>query len=385
MDTMRTTRADRATVNGPAARSDWRQMLAGASHLRMSYPGDTAVIGTRGRWLFAVIGTVVLLLFPLFASNFVLSVFTLIGFASVGALALNLLIGVTGQISIGSAAFLAVGGFSAAFFAIDLGLPLLVLLPLVAIISGLIGIIVGLPALRLRGLYLLMATLAMHYIVIYIANLYQSNSAGPAGFLLPIPEPLGIRIASPTSWYYVAIGFAALGGFIVTNLLRSRFGRAWLSIHHRDIAAEIIGIHVPRMKLLVFVWSSVLIGLQGVLSAYYLRVLDRESFTLDLAIQYIAMIVIGGMASVLGSYLGAVFVIGFPFLLTSLFGALPENFPFSGFVQHEIFEIQVAVYGAAIAATLLFEPQGLAGIWSRIGARVRRWPFKTEIEVYRES
>ena len=348
-------------------------------YLKRSYNADMEIFHTRNRKLLLALFILAILLLPFVVSKFTVNVLNLIALATLGALGLNLLIGVAGQIAIGSAAFLAIGSVGAVVFGRNLGLPFILVIPLSALCAATVGAVIGIPALRLRGLYLLMATMALHFIVNYAFNRYQSAAVGEVGFVLPRANLFGWTLQTPQHWYYVLVGVSAVAAIAVTNLLRSRFGRAWRAIHHRDIAAEIIGINVPRAKIQVFMVSAALTGVQGALLAYYMRIVSSDAFTFDVAVQYIAMIIIGGLGSVLGSYLGAVFVIGLPFLLQGLAEQLPKD---SGLVGHllasNIFELQTVVYGVAIIAFLLMEPRGLAYLWIRLTTYFRLWPFRKE-------
>lgn len=324
-------------------------------------------------WLGVLIAA--LLVFPFVASRFYLSIANQILLAIIGALALNLLTGVAGQVSMGSAALMAVGAYAASVFANNLGLPFVLVLVGSTLIAALLGVAVALPALRLRGLYLITATLALHFVVIYAVGRYQKATVGPAGFRLPLPELAGLTIGDAKGWYWLLLCMAVLTTMIFVNLMRSRFGRAWLAIRDRDIAAEIIGVNIAVYKVAVFAVSSALIGLQGALFGYYVGVVEVDTFNFDIITRYIAMIIIGGLGSVHGSIYGAVFVTGLPFAVQRLGAAIPVGFPGAQLLHTHMFAIQSALYGIAILAFLLFEPRGLVGIWQRIRSYFVLWPF----------
>jgi len=347
-------------------------------YLKRSYVADMAVVGTRTRKLASLVLVAALLALPAVASNFQLTVLNLVAMASLGSLALNLLIGVAGQVSIGSAAFLAIGAFTACFLGAQHGMPIWVVVPVSAVSAAAVGAVVGIPALRLRGLYLLIATLALQYIVVYFVQRYQSSAVGSVGFIMPTPTLFGWRLSTPASWFYLLVPCSAAGAFLVTNLMRSRFGRAWMAVRDWDIAAEIIGINVSSYKILAFVVSAAITCFQGGLFAYYLKVVDSEVFTFDLAVQYVAMIIIGGLGSVLGSYLGALFVVGLPYVVQEIVKRIPESAPGGALIHHNIFEIQLAIYGAAIVGFILIEPKGLNALWGRVTTYLRLWPFRRE-------
>ena len=276
-----------------------------------------------------------------------------------GALALSLLTGVSGQISLGNAAFMGIGGTTAGLLGGQEHWPFLLVLVAAAVLSGLVGVIVGIPSLRVRGLYLIIATLALQFVIQYaIQKIQTSTKAGVSGFLLPTATVGGWKAVSPKTWYFVLLGFAVVVTMIHINLVRSRIGRAWAVIRERDIAAEIIGIPVARYKISAFVVSSVIIGIQGALAGYYLGLVTYDMFTLSVAISYVAMIIIGGLGSHRGAIYGAAFVTALPYLLPHLVADLP------GGVAHRlsgsIFNVQTFLYGLLVVLFLLFEPKGIA-------------------------
>jgi branched-chain amino acid transport system permease protein len=361
-------------VRRPAGGDPWLRK----GYLKRSYSADSAVADTWIRKLLLGCMIAAVIVVPFFATTYWMTVLDLVALASLGSLGLNILIGVAGQMAIGTAAFLAIGAYSAALFGIELHVPFLLVLPLSTILTAVIGALVALPALRLRGLYLLIGTLALHFIVIYAVTEYQTKDVGEIGFLFPNPSIFGWQLETPTRWYIVLTVISACGAIAATNLLRSRFGRAWMAVRERDIAAEIMGIDVTRTKIYAFMVSAAFTGCQGVLLAYYTRAITYSSFSLDVAIQYIAMIIIGGLGSVLGSYLGAAFVVALPFLLSSLAQYAPSSGPIGSLFTDNVFELQIIIYGLAIILFLLIEPRGLVQLWVRFTTYLRLWPFQKE-------
>lgn len=347
-----------------------------AGHYQTSYSGDMAIRKTvlqRGRLV-----ALVLLLFavPAVTSPFYLRVAIAVALAVPGAIALSLLTGVAGQISLGNAAFMGIGATGAAVLATQLGWSLLVVVPTAGLVTGLVGAIVGIPSLRVRGLYLIIATLALHFVMVFGFRVVQQQLVGEAGFILPTPTVAGFELDSGTSWYYVLVGFAALVTLAHVNLVRSRTGRAWKAIMERDIAAEILGVAVGWEKIKAFAFTSAIIGIQGALSAYYLEVVNYESYTLTLAIAYVAMVIIGGLGSHVGAIYGAAFVTSLPYLLPRVFEALPGGV--SSTLSSSIFEVQAGLYGLMIIVFMMFEPRGIAEITSRIRKYFVLWPFSRE-------
>ncbi len=313
-----------------------------------------------------------LLVTPLFAGNYMLHLLNLSLLAVIGAVGLNLLTGYCGQVSLGHASFLAIGAFTTAILGQRYGMPFFVTIPVSCIIGALIGFVVGLPALRFRGIYLAITTLAMHYAIIYLLTVYQSN-IGPsatAGITVPSPSVGGFVIATPRNWFYVLLLFALLVVIFGINLARSYIGRAWVAIRDRDIAAEASGINVTRYKLLAFMISAALAALAGSLGAYFTSVVTVEEYTLELAIIYLAMIIVGGMGSIAGAVMGAFFITLMPFGIEHLFELLPWR------IGTTAFGIQQAAIGLAIIGFLLFEPDGLVEIYRRIATYFERWPFR---------
>ncbi|NLA64505.1 MAG: branched-chain amino acid ABC transporter permease [Leucobacter sp.] len=297
---------------------------------------------------------------------------TLIFIATVGSVALNMVTGTAGQMSLGNAALMAVGAYTAAGITFYIpNVPFLLVLVFSALVAGVVGLLVGIPALRLAGLYLVMATLALHFIVKFVAEKFQLATVGVAGFLLPRPEIFGIRLDEGNNWIYFTGILATLALLGYRNLLRSRFGRAWLGIHYCEQAAEALGVNVSRYKFIVFGLSSAIIGVQGAVFGYYLYGVEIDSFPLSLAISYVAMIIIGGLGRPLGSFLGAIFVVGLPYTEQDLVGKLPNDSPIVGAISNQMFNIQLGLYGLAVVVFLVIEPTGLRGLITRVANMFR--------------
>jgi branched-chain amino acid transport system permease protein len=267
---------------------------------------------------------------------------------------------------------MAIGAGVAGEFGTRLGWPFPAVVLLAGLAGGLIGLIVGLPSLRLRGVYLLVATLALQYLAAFGFQEFQAHTVGEAGFTAPTPSLFGFTIDTPSRWYYTLLVIAVLLALGYANLMRSTTGRAWLLIQERDLAAEVLGIDVSRAKIAVFVTSSFVIGLQGALYAYYVGVTTYDQFSLTLAISYVAMILIGGLGSLAGAIYGALFVSALPYILEQLSQHVA---PDSVWLQQHTSDLQTLVYGLSIVIFLLFEPKGLVAVTGRIRASVERWPF----------
>ena len=340
--------------------------------LRTGYEAEIALLNRRTRKIGVAILAASLAAFPFLSSAFQLDLANQVLLALVGAVALMLLTGYAGQISLGHAGLLAAGAFTTGILYKEAAAPFWVTLPASAAVGAVLGIVFGLPSLRLRGLYLAVSTLALHFIVIYGGQEYESRRGFLTGVVIDAPTFGPWTLSDPLAWYFVLLAFAAASFLFAVNLLRSRTGRAWRAIQGREAVAEALGIHVPAAKLLAFIVSSVMTAVAGCLFAYYRNFVSSEAFTLYVTIQYAAMIIIGGMGSMLGAVLGTVFVTLFPYLVEYLIGALPVPEAWT----NSVFALNYTAFGLVMILFLLFEPQGLVGIWLRIRNYFLLWPFR---------
>ena len=303
-----------------------------------------------------------LAIYPFVASATYIDIANQIFLASIGALSLMLLTGFAGLISLGHAGLLAAGAFTAGILYREIGAPFWIGIPAAGLMGALIGVLFGLPSLRLRGLYLAVSTLALHFIVVYVGGEYETRRGFSTGIMIDPPSVFGYQIWDPRVWYPILLGCAVLTFILSRNLLHSRTGRAWNAIHGTETVASAMGVNVARAKLVAFVISSAITAMAGALFAYYRGFVSIEAFTLFLTIQYVAMIIIGGMGSLAGALLGAVFVTTFPYLIESTTIFLPGSERMAG----SIFALNYAAFGLVMIAFLVFEPNGLIGIWRRI-------------------
>lgn len=310
------------------------------------------------------------------ATNYYLSIVNLIFIAIVGALGLNILVGYTGQISIGHAAFMSVGAYTAANLAVKFDLPFLITLPAGGLMAAAIGALVGVPSLRIKGLYLAIATLAGQLIIEWVINHTPAISGGAqASIEVPKPSLLGYEFKTQGQLYFFLLFFVVLAIVATLNLVRSRIGRAFVAIRDQDIAAEIIGINIFRYKLIAFAISSFYAGVCGVLYTYYLGIANYEQFQIVVSIDYLAMIIIGGLGSVLGSIFGAIFITLLPILIR----VVMENFGALFFdvntLNNLVPAMRLGVFGALIIIFLVLEPEGLNRLWRNVRSYFRVWPF----------
>jgi len=343
-----------------------------SGYFRTSYGEDLALVGTRLRRVSLALFIATLILFPFIASPFQLDLASQVFLACVGALSLMLLTGYAGQISLGHAGLLAAGAFTVGILFREANAPFWITLPAAALVGALLGVIFGLPSLRLRGLYLAVSTLALHFVVIYLGGEYEARRGFSTGIVIDPPRLGKLFISDGRAWYFILLAAAAATLLICLNLLRSRTGRAWRAIRAHETVAEALGIGIAGYKLLAFVISSAITAVAGALFAYYRGFVSVEAFSLFLAIQYLAMVIVGGMGSLLGALLGAAFVTLFPYVIESALLALPGAQSYASL----LFAVNYSAFGLVMILFLVLEPLGLVGIWHRIQSYFQLWPFK---------
>jgi branched-chain amino acid transport system permease protein len=343
-----------------------------SGYYRTDYAQDLALVETRTERAALAALLVFLAALPFLATPFLLDLAAQVLLASVGALALMLLTGYAGQVSLGHAGLLAAGAFTVGILFKEAQAPFWVTLPSAALVGALLGVVFGLPSLRLRGLYLAVSTLALHFLVVYLGAEYETKRGFSTGIVIDPPALAGWAITDARVWYFILLSAAAGTLLLCLNLLRSRTGRAWVAIRANETVAEALGIGVAAYKLLAFVVSSAVTAVAGALFAYYRGFVSVEAFSLFLSIQYVAMIIVGGMGSLLGALLGAIFVTLFPYVIETAIRALAGAQRYAGM----LFAVNYAAFGAVMILFLLFEPLGLVGIWRRVQSYFLLWPFK---------
>ena len=345
-------------------------MESGVFHT--TYEADMALRRTPLMRLRLIVVVLFLLIFPFLADGYQLTLANQAGIAAIGAIGLNILTGFTGQISLGQGAFMAVGAYTSGLLAARMGLPWWLTIPVACAVTAGVGAIFGIPSLRLKGLYLAIATLAAQQIIQWLITNWRWLTGGVEALVVPAPMLFGERVGTNFRFYWVILFFATLTTVFAVNLFRTRVGRAFIAIRDQDIAAEVMGVNVFRYKLLAFATSSFFVGLSGALLAQWRGIVNYERFTIETSIFYLAVIIIGGLGSVSGSIYGAIFMTLLPAVLTNLGQAIGGSIPaLAGILPF----IQQGVFGATIIFFLVFEPQGLAKIWSNIKDYFRLWPF----------
>ena len=288
-------------------------------------------------------------------------IYSIVGFG------LMLLSGFTGQISMGHAAFLAIGAYTEAILQAK-GFPFVVSAPIAVLLAAAAGVIIGLPALRLTGIYLAIATLAFGFIVEEVLARWESVTHGNSGLLVSQPKLLFGKIETDWGFYYLCMVCALIAGFAVFNLLRSHTGRAFIAIRDSEVSAQSMGVNLSRYKTLSFALSAAITGLAGALYAHQIRFLSPEQFTIAMSIEFLMMIVIGGMGSLHGAVFGAIFVIGLPELISVMKDYLPQ-------AVSEQTGLKGTLFGVIMIIIVLFEPQGIYGRWIKIRTYFSLFPL----------
>lgn len=340
---------------------------------RESYQEDIRIFHTVWVkfWLgIFLLGVVTL---PTWGDPYVVYMANVAGIAIVGALGLNILTGCTGQISLGHSAFLAIGAYTTAILATRSGMPFWVAIPASGLVAAGFGVLLGFPCLRLKGLYLAMATMSFGVVIEYAVTHWESLTMGVRGISVPAPALFGYSLGGEYRLFYVILCAVAALTAAAKNILRTRVGRAFVAIRDRDVAAGVIGVNLTRYKVMSFAISSFYGGVAGGLYAYSTGYLHPENFTLLLSIEYIAMIIVGGLGSVLGSIFGAVFLTLTPDVIREVATFTGSHVTFLQGRYNE--EWNIAAFGLMIMLFLIFEPSGLNGIWIRIKNSFKNWPF----------
>jgi branched-chain amino acid transport system permease protein len=341
---------------------------------KTSYASDGQILPIRqDRIALVTLLLVAVFAVPLLASPYLLSAI-LIPFLifSLAALGLNILTGYAGQLSLGTAAFMAVGAYASFNFVARIpGIPLLLAFVLGGLSAAIVGITFGLPSLRIRGFYLAAATLATQLFVIWCLTKipYLTNYSASGVVTVQTMQIFGYRFMSPTSKYLLVLGIVAGMALLAKNMLRSNVGRSWMAIRDMDMAAEVIGFRPLRTKLLAFAVSSFYCGVAGALYAFaYLGTVEPEAYSLDLSFRILFMVIIGGVGSILGSFLGAAFIVLLPIVLNLLAHTL-------GLATNYASNLELMVFGGLIIFFLIVEPHGLARLWQIAKEKLRLWPF----------
>ncbi len=351
-----------------------------AGQFKATYAEDSQIFPIRqDKFGIAAILLVAFVAVPLFASPYYFSAI-LIPFLifSLAALGLNILTGYAGQLSLGTAAFMAVGAFASYNFMLRIdGLPILVSFALSGLCAAAVGIVFGLPSLRIRGFYLAASTLATQFFIVWCLTKigWFTNYSSSGVITAQKIEMFGYVFDTPTAKYLFVLVVVSVLALLAKNMVRSNTGRSWMAIRDMDMAAEVIGFRPMRTKLMAFAVSSFYCGIAGALYAYaYLGTVEPEGFSLDLSFRILFMVIIGGLGSILGSFLGAAFIVLLPTLLNVMFHFIETGMgiPLPSGISSSV---ELMVFGALIIFFLIVEPHGLARLWQIGKEKLRLWPF----------
>jgi branched-chain amino acid transport system permease protein len=350
--------------------------LTPSGDFRTSYAADTTIFPTTTSRNFAIAGIILLCFAPQLFSAYWLSVSIQIGIFSIAALGLNILVGFTGQISIGHAAFFLLGAFTSAYISNTFPIPVFFAIPLAGVITALIGLIFGLPAARLKGLYLVIATLAAQYILLDFFSRAEWFCGGSVPASANPFSIFGYTLRGDRQYFYVVLAYVVVSYMLVTNLMRTRDGRALVAIRDHYLSAEIMGINLTRYRTLSFGLAAFFAGIAGALYAHYQLVVSNEGFGIERSILFLAMIIIGGTGSVMGTLMGTAFVVLLPesmeWISLSLKGSAIDR---ALALNNNITFLREIAIGLIIILFLVFEPDGLAHRWRQIRTYWKLYPF----------
>ena len=332
-----------------------------------------AIFRTRLHW--GMLGLFLILLFssPLFCSDRIMTIMTMIGIAIISVHGLNILTGYCGQISIGHVGFMAVGAYISAILTAKLGWPFWAALPCAGLAAGMAGLIFGLPSLKIRGFYLIMATIAAHFIIIWVVLHLRSLTGGADGLTVPKPKIGSMVLMSKASYFYLVMTIACIATFLAVNIARSRVGRAFVAIRDNDLAAEVMGINLWSYKLQAFFIGCVYAGVAGALLVHYYGFASVDQFPFMDSVWYLGMLIVGGMGSTSGAIMGAISLKLLDELVTMVGPILS-----AAVAAQAAASLALITRGLVIILFLIFEPRGLAHRWGMIKTYVTLWPFSHE-------
>jgi branched-chain amino acid transport system permease protein len=338
-----------------------------------NYAQDMAIFPTMLHWGAVCALLIVLLVCPLFLSDRLLTLLTMIGIAVISVHGLNILTGYCGQISIGHAGFMAVGGYTSAILCAKLGWPFWAALPCGALAAGIAGLIFGLPSLKIKGFYLIMATIAAHFIIIWTIIQLRGITGGPDGMSVPRASIGSVQLSSKTNYFYLVMIMTFLATLLAKNIVRTRAGRAFIAIRDNDLAAEVMGVNLWIYQLQAFFIGCVYAGVAGALLIHYISFASTDQFPFFDSVWYLGMLIVGGMGSTTGAVFGAVALRLLDELVTMAGPILS-----AAVAPQAAASLALISHGLIIIIFLIFEPRGLHHRWEMIKAFFRLWPYSRE-------
>ena len=318
---------------------------------------------TSPSWIPTFLFVGVMLALPVVAPRYWIYFAGLLGINIIATHGLNIMMGFTGLLSLGHAAFVGVGAYTVALAQIHLGLPFWIAIPLAGVSAALIGVFFGLPSLRIRGLYLVIATLAAQFILNFVFVHWQSVTNGDVGLTVQPATVFGFPLNNETRVYYLILAAVVFMTWFGANVIRSRVGRAFIAIRERDLTAQVLGIEMVRYKLIAFALGSFYAGIAGGLLAYFNQFVNPEQFGLLLSVFFLSAVIVGGMGSTLGAVLGAAFMTVVPEILRE--GALLGGGAIGLDLSTILTPLRETVFGLLMVTFLILEPRGLARLWTR--------------------
>jgi branched-chain amino acid transport system permease protein len=335
-----------------------------------NYAEDMAILRTKAHWVLLFAFLIFLFTCPLFFSDRMLTILTIIGITIISVLGLSILTGYCGQISLGHAGFMAVGAYTSGVLCAKLGWSFWAALPCAALAAGLVGLVFGLPSLKIKGFYLVMATIAAQFIIVWVIIQLRSITGGADGLAVPRPAIGNFVFRSKSSYFYLVMIIACLATFLALNIIRTRAGRAFVAVRDNDVAAEVMGINLWTYKLMAFFIGCVYAGVAGSLLVHYVAFATLDQFPFMNSVWYLGMLIVGGMGSITGAIFGAVSL-----------KFLDELVIIAGPILSAVVAAQAAaslsliMRGLVIIIFLIFEPRGLVHRWEMIKTYFRLWPF----------
>jgi branched-chain amino acid transport system permease protein len=332
-----------------------------------------AIFRTKTQWVLLFGFLILLFLGPLYLGNFWLNKVNLIGITVIAATGLNILVGYCGQLSIGQVGFMAVGAYTSAVLTGSLGLPFLVSFFCSGLMAGVVGLLFGMPSVRVKGFYLAITSIAAQFIIIWIIQIWTPVTGGYNGITVPLASIGSFVFDTQSKMFYLIIGVAVICVFLAKNLARMRIGRAFIAIRDNDLAAEVMGVNLFYYKMLAFFIGCFLAGIAGSLLAHWQGSISPENFSFTESILYVGIIIVGGLGTTLGPILGVIFIRLLDVGMTEMAPALQSALPMmpSGFATG----LAPMIFGLVIVLFLIFEPRGLAHRWNLFKASYRLWPF----------
>jgi branched-chain amino acid transport system permease protein len=332
-----------------------------------------AIFPTKLHWGAVCALLIVLLACPLFLSDRLLTLLTMIGIAVISVHGLNILTGYCGQISIGHAGFMAVGGYTSAILCAKLGWPFWAALPCGALAAGIAGLIFGLPSLKIKGFYLIMATIAAHFIIIWTIIQLRGITGGPDGMSVPRASIGSVQLSSKTNYFYLVMIMTFLATLLAKNIVRTKAGRAFIAIRDNDLAAEVMGVNLWIYQLQAFFIGCVYAGVAGALLIHYISFASTDQFPFFDSVWYLGMLIVGGMGSTTGAVFGAVALRLLDELVTMAGPILS-----AAVAPQAAASLALISHGLIIIIFLIFEPRGLHHRWEMIKTFFRLWPYSRE-------